>query len=135
MDETSRWTDDRLDDRFKAIDRTLTRLDDVSQAVVNVPSRLEDAIADTHECRAGIAALRAQLDAQERQREAEKLAAVKLRAEEQQQAAEEKKAADLQAAKDKRDGRRWLVSTMLATAVFIVAALGLLFGVIGLGTA
>lgn len=114
-----RWTDDRLDDRFAAIDRTLQRLDKITGSMTEVPGKLEELAADTHECRAGIAGLRAAIQERNEQRARERIASLELREREQRDAKAEKK-------KD----RRWFAGIVLTASGVIVAAVGILLSVV-----
>ena len=132
MTPLERWTDERLDDRFASIDRTLQRLDQATAAVSGVPTQLAEVSDDAHECRTALRELRSQLEERRRERERERQAALELRVQEQKQAEQDRKVELAQAAKDRRDTRRWIVGVALSTAAITVAALGLLFGVIGI---
>jgi transposase len=114
-----RWTDERLDDRFAAIDRTLQRIDGVVSDMTDVPRQLAEVIADTHNCRQGVDELRAAISRRASERAEERVRALEQREREHRDAKLEKK-------KD----RRWIIGTLLATASLIVAAVAVLVSVL-----
>lgn len=122
----SRWTDDRLDERFTRYDerfaetrREMERLARIVDAMAGVPGKLDDVAAATTLCRAGIAEVNERLDDRDEQRAQERIASLEQREREAKAAREEKK-------KD----RRWIIGTLLATGTLIVAAVGVLLGVV-----
>lgn len=116
MDE---WTDKRLDDRFKAVDEAIARLERAAQNMTDVPARLEDLATDVHESRNGIAELSRKITERNEQRARERVHALEQRELEQKIAKREKK-------KD----RRWFAGIIVTASGVIVAAVGILISVV-----
>jgi soluble cytochrome b562 len=124
MNPSERWTDERLDDRFAGIDAQLRRQEgaiqlmaDTGMRVVAIDGRLQSAVEELRDCREGITALGKRLDeTAETLREGE-LAQLKAKEIEREELRLERKS-----------DRRWLIGTVLTSALLIVAALAALSG-------
>jgi hypothetical protein len=110
-----RWSDERLDD-FKAVtDRRLDRLEASVDVLSLLPGKLDEVIADAHDCRSGQKALQAAFEARAAERAKERIAAL----EQAEQAARAREA-------ERKKDRRWQVTTLLAVAALILTGVGIL---------
>lgn len=117
-----RWTDDRLDDAMRSIERTLNMHEkaialfaDTGNRVIKLDAHVTGIADDTAECRNGIHELRNQLKAT-----ADLLAEQELK---QTQAKLEERE---QLKRERISDRRWLIGTILTVMGLIVATMGVL---------
>lgn len=104
-----RWTDERLDDRFAAIEARLKRMDGIPERMVALEQQVSAVRTDTTELLRGLRNLEERLEERAAQRQEER---------------------EAQRIERKMD-RRWMVGTLLAATALIVSAVGLLVSQLG----
>jgi hypothetical protein len=117
-----RWTDERLDDRFRAIEaalqahqKSLDLLADTGMRVVRLDGHVLAIAEDTKECREGVRELAAALKKTADALAAQELAQSKAKLEEREQLGKERKS-----------DRRWLIGTVLTVLALVVATFSVL---------
>jgi hypothetical protein len=103
MTDRSNWSDARLDDTFHSIERRLISVEGVNVRLASLETEIGFLRSDTHECSAGVQALRDLYDQRIKDRELERK----------------------ERERDRKSDKRWWVGTVFTAAAFVIAALGL----------